>query len=48
MLLRESDNKANASYEQVVKLAEEATGDDPEGYRKEFIRLVKSAQLLAK
>ena len=48
MLLRESDNKANASYEQVVKLAEEATGDDPEGYRKEFVRLVKSAQLLAK
>ena len=48
MLLRESDNKANASYEQVVKLAEGATGDDPEGYRKEFVRLVKSAQLLAK
>ena len=48
MLLRESDNKANASYEQVVKLAEGATGNDPEGYRKEFVRLVKSAQLLAK
>ncbi|MFJ1427410.1 von Willebrand factor type A domain-containing protein [Capnocytophaga canimorsus] len=46
MLLRNSEFKANSSYEQVINLAQNALADDKEGYRKEFIRLVESAKLL--
>lgn len=48
ILLRNNSNKAQASYGQVVELANGAIGKDEEGYRKEFVRLVKSAELLAK
>ena len=48
ILLRNNSNKAQASYGQVVELANGAIGRDEEGYRKEFVRLVKSAELLAK
>ncbi|GIJ95325.1 hypothetical protein CAPN002_25430 [Capnocytophaga stomatis] len=48
MLLRDSEFKAEASYQQVIDLAKNALGKDKEGYRKEFIRLVESAKLLAK
>ena len=42
ILLRDNSNKAKATYDQVIELAEGAIGKDPEGYRKEFVRLVKN------
>ena len=48
MLLRKSEFKANASYENVVRMARKAKGEDEEGYRAEFIRLAESAGMLAK
>ncbi len=48
MLLRNSEFKSNASFDNVLTLARKAKGNDEEGYRSEFIRLVESAQLLAK
>ena len=48
ILLRDNSNKANATYGQVIELAEGAIGKDPEGYRKEFVRLVKSVKMLPK
>ena len=48
ILLRDNSNKANATYGQVIELAEGAIGKDPEGYRKEFVRLVKSVKILPK
>jgi Ca-activated chloride channel family protein len=46
MLLRNSEYKGNSSYEQVVTLANASLGKDSEGYRKEFISLVKKAAIL--
>ena len=48
ILLRDNSNKANTTYDQVIELAEGAIGKDPEGYRKEFVRLVKSVKMLPK
>ena len=48
MLLRNSEFKASASFDHVLKLAKNAKAYDEEGYRSEFIRLVESARLLAK
>jgi Ca-activated chloride channel homolog len=48
MLIRNSEFKSNASYTDVLNLARKAKGNDEEGYRSEFVRLVESAQLLAK
>ena len=47
MLLRESEYRVDASWSEVMSLAEETTGRDKAGYRKEFLRLVESAQLLS-
>lgn len=46
MILRESPFKANSSYTQVLNLARESLGKDPDGYRAEFVRLVETAQML--
>lgn len=46
MLLRESEYRSDASYQQAYELARSALGDDPEGIRSEFARLVQSAELL--
>ena len=46
LLLRDSEYKAKASYDQVLELAKNAFGRDEEGYRKEFVRLVESAKLM--
>jgi hypothetical protein len=46
MLLHDSKFKNDLTYDDVVQLARKATRYDPEGYRKEFIRLVESAALL--
>jgi Ca-activated chloride channel family protein len=48
MLLRNSEFKSNSSFTSVVKLAVNATGEDKEGYRKEFIKLVSKAQSISK
>ena len=47
MLLRNSEFKFKSSYGDVLALARKAKGNDEEGYRSEFIQLVKSAQTLA-
>ncbi|SDK32514.1 Ca-activated chloride channel family protein [Pedobacter sp. ok626] len=47
MLLRQSDFKQNASFEHVIHTATQAMGKDQEGYRSEFIKLAKSAKLMA-
>jgi Ca-activated chloride channel family protein len=47
MLIRQSDFKQNASFERVIQTASGAMGADKEGYRSEFIKLVKSARLMA-
>jgi len=48
MLLRNSEFKSTASYVDVLLLSRNAKGNDEEGYRTEFVKLVESAQLLAK
>lgn len=46
LLLRDSEFKGKANYNQVVSLAKESRGEDSEGYRAEFVRLVESCQLM--
>jgi len=46
LLLRNSEFKGAANFDQVLELAETSQGADSEGYRGEFIQLVKTAQLL--
>jgi Ca-activated chloride channel family protein len=43
MLLRNSEFKQNASFQQVIGLAKGAKGTDANGYRQEFINLVQAA-----
>lgn len=47
MLLRDSPYKGNLTYPAVLELAAASLDSDPEGYRAEFIDLVKMAQALA-
>jgi Ca-activated chloride channel homolog len=44
MLLRDSKFKGNLNYEKIVDLAQNARGKDEEGYRAEFIRLIRAIQ----
>ena len=48
LLLRNSDFKGLSNYEQVLNLAKNAFGKDSEGFRAEFLKLVKTAKLLDK
>ena len=48
MLLRDSEFKGESNYSQVIALAKGAIGEDENGYRAEFIRLVQSGGLLAR
>jgi Ca-activated chloride channel family protein len=43
MLLRNSEFKQNASFQQVISLAKGSKGTDANGYRQEFINLVQAA-----
>ncbi len=43
MLLRNSEYKENTKYSMVLQMAESTLGNDREGYRKEFVGLVKKA-----
>ncbi len=47
MLLRNSEFKGNSSFTTVLSIATAALGSDGEGYRKEFLQLVKATQVLA-
>ena len=46
MELRESKFKGNTTWKTINKLAKGAKGDDKEGYRAEFLKLVEQADLL--
>ena len=46
LLLRNSEFKGKASYREVVARAKTAFGKDEEGYRSEFVQLVKTAETL--
>jgi Ca-activated chloride channel family protein len=48
MLLRDSEFKGSSNYDHVVELAQKYKGDDKEGYRMEFIKMVKLAKELQK
>jgi Ca-activated chloride channel family protein len=48
MLLRQSEFVKDFTFDQVVALARNSKGADEEGYRAEFIGMVKSAALLTK
>ncbi|MFN0050390.1 MAG: vWA domain-containing protein [Cytophagales bacterium] len=43
MVLRDSKFKGNANFEDIVALANASKGKDNEGYRAEFVKLVKNA-----
>jgi Ca-activated chloride channel family protein len=46
LLLRESEFKGKANYNQVISIAKNSKGKDNEGYRAEFIRLVEACQMM--
>jgi Ca-activated chloride channel family protein len=46
LLLRDSEFKSDASIEDVIALAQNSRGEDPEGYRGEFLQIVKTAGTL--
>ncbi len=45
MLLRDSDYKGDANFNDVIQFAKISKGNDSKGYRSEFIRLVETYQL---
>lgn len=48
MILRDSEYKGNGTFENVLQWAVEGKGADREGYRADFIELVRKAQALTK
>ncbi len=48
MLLRDSDHKGDATFQDVISWSWQARGNDTNGYRMEFINLVKSSRALAR
>jgi Ca-activated chloride channel homolog len=48
MLLRNSAFQQQSSYKEVISMAGNAIGFDKEGYRKEFLKLVKGANTIAR
>ncbi|MGZ3778074.1 MAG: YfbK domain-containing protein, partial [Mucilaginibacter sp.] len=47
MLLHNSQFKQNGSYDQAISIAQNAKGNDDDGYRAEFVRLAQTAKSLA-
>lgn len=47
MLLHNSPYKSNANYENVILLAKNAYGEDKDGYRHEFVKLVENLMLMS-
>lgn len=48
MLLRQSEFVQQGNFDTAIALAESAKGTDKEGYRAEYVKIAKSAKLLAK
>jgi len=48
MLLRDSKFKGDLTYDKIIEMATASKGSDEDGYRSEFISLVKTANLLGK
>lgn len=48
MLLRQSEFSQQSTYDKVIEWARSGLGEDEEGYRNEFLQLVKSSKLLAR
>jgi Ca-activated chloride channel family protein len=48
MLLKQSPFRQDADFDRLISTAQKSIGKDNEGYRAEFVRLAKSAKLLAK
>ena len=46
MLLRESEYAGDMLFDKVIELAEQGIGDDKNGYRAEFIKLVDAAKMV--
>jgi Ca-activated chloride channel family protein len=46
MLLRNSEYKGNATFDSVLEMAQSALGEDPHGYRGEFLELIRGAKNL--
>ena len=46
-LLRGGKNTGSFGYDDVLKIAQSARGDEPFGYRSEFIQLVRAAETAA-
>jgi Ca-activated chloride channel family protein len=46
MLLRDSEYKGDATWDEVLTEAESSLGVDPSGYRQEFLDLVRKAKTL--
>jgi Ca-activated chloride channel family protein len=44
--LRGEPQLADYGYDRIAELANGARGDDPEGYRAEFVKLVRMAETL--
>ena len=43
MLLRGSEHAGDATAQSVLEIASESIGDDPSGYRAEFVDLIRKA-----
>lgn len=43
-LIRNSEYKGDATFDKVINLAKNAYGEDEQGYRREFVRLVETAK----
>jgi Ca-activated chloride channel homolog len=47
-LLRDSDFKGDSTYDKIITLAHQGMGEDPQGYRHEFVRLVEALKQMEK
>lgn len=47
-IIRDSQYKGESSYTKAIALAQKGYGEDKQGYRREFVRLMQTAQGLAK
>ena len=48
MVLRKSEFRQSSNYEHAWKLAKGSMGEDPEGYRSEFLKMIKNAESLTR
>ena len=48
LILRNSEHRGDASFDEVLTLARKSLGRDGEGHRAEFVRLVELAQRLSR